>query len=237
MKEKIIENGGEIRTRAEVTKIITGKKLATGVVVNGKETIDCDILVASAHPKKIIKLINPKNFTKAYRTRIMDLEESLTGMSFHIKTSKKVTTHGNYNIHRFYQVEQDNIINGPDDFGGKPRMIWYSIPTKRDPEWNEEGDAIYGLYPISYKEVEKWKDTTFSSRPEDYIEFKERQKEIFLDLLKADMPEISGHIEYADVATPLTYEHYINTVEGSFYGIKHNCGQQPPYGVLTNCKV
>ena len=50
--------GGEVHTRAKVTRILCDDKQATGVEVNGKEALIADIIVSDAHPIRTLELVD-----------------------------------------------------------------------------------------------------------------------------------------------------------------------------------
>ena len=72
---------------------------------------------------------------------------------------------------------------------------------------------------MKFDEVAKWTDTLHGHRGEEYLEFKQRTAEHYLDVLEQSFPGIRNTIEGYETSSPLTYRDYTATENGSMYGI------------------
>ncbi len=82
----------------------------------------------------------------------------------------------------------------------------------RDAEYAPEGCSVLTclLHGPSYGYWKRAKEEG------TYAQLKQAVVESFIDALSEVMPEISGNIAVTDMATPLTYERYCDTFEGSY---------------------
>ena len=72
---------------------------------------------------------------------------------------------------------------------------------------------------MRYEEVKQWQGTVIGHRGEAYQEFKEKRAMQLIEALNQAFPGIKDKIAFYNVSTPLTYEDYTATTEGSMYGI------------------
>ena len=68
-------------------------------------------------------------------------------------------------------------------------------------------------------EVRRWMDTQVGKRGQDYEDFKNRKAELLLNSLESHFPGIRHAIKNIYTSTPLTYQDYTGTQDGSMYGI------------------
>ena len=74
-------------------------------------------------------------------------------------------------------------------------------------------------YYGSYEEDEYERDTFYALGGDDYEEFKRKKAEAVIKALEEEVPGINDQIEQYYVSTPLTYQDYTGTLEGSIYGV------------------
>ena len=72
---------------------------------------------------------------------------------------------------------------------------------------------------MNYADVAKWDGTKIGNRGVDYEEFKRIKAEKLLECLEKDMPGTLSKVENYWTSTPLTYQDYTSTKEGSTYGV------------------
>lgn len=104
----------------------------------------------------------------------------------------------------------------------------YSICwSARDPSWAlRHPDRSTIVMELSHKmeHFRKWADTEEQSRPQDYVDFKEKMKEYLLEKAYEFYPKIKGRVEVAEAYTPLTVRRYGLHPSGEIYGLA-----QTPY--------
>ena len=112
----------------------------------------------------------------------------------------------------------DNI---DDVWGGDPEKcsLWIMMHSIRDPSQAPEGMAtvqLVSLFPYNY--MGYWKRNPDGARGKEYQELKEALADKLITAAEAIIPQLSQHIVYKDIATPLTFERYTLNSEGASHG-------------------
>jgi len=204
--------GGEVRTRSEVTaiRVVDGK--VSGVEVNGSEFLPAEWVVSDMHPAVTVELAGEDAFRKAYRNRILGLENT-TGVftaNICLKPGKVEYLNRNIFIHR----------HGEDpwnpDFSGTGSVMVHFYPEK------ESGTAsrLDLVCPMSCSSLEQWKDLPAKHRGEEYESLKSRKAEECLRLAAERVPGLEDAVDEVFTSTPLTYLSYNRSPEGSAFGVR-----------------
>src|SRR6185312_10337531 len=88
---------------------------------------------------------------------------------------------------------------------------------------------------VGYEAFQRWAHTHFGARPADYAEMKKVLLDKMLDGVERFVPGLKSRVVFADLATPLTNEHYCVATRGNLYGIEKGRMQVGPlsYPVKT----
>jgi all-trans-retinol 13,14-reductase len=90
---------------------------------------------------------------------------------------------------------------------------------------------------MDYSEVKPWKGTQKAMRGDAYESFKEERMQKVLKLLEDKFPGIRSCMQSCYSATPLTYEHYVGSPNGTAYGIEKDFNNPYKTIVLPKTKV
>lgn len=204
--------GCKIRTDARVTRITDDGTKVTGVEVNGIEHIDADIVISDLHPAVTYSLMpDSAAVRRITRNRMNNLRNSFGMFTVNCILKPQTIPYLNSNAY-IYDDEAD---------------LWNYTPSERPHSVLVNyypGDYGYAyrldlLTPMAYSEVERWKDTKFGARPEDYISFKKNKAEALFRLVSEAVPGFADAIDSYYTSTPLTYAHYTGTPQGSAFGV------------------
>ena len=98
------------------------------------------------------------------------------------------------------------------------------------------GDKVHSVVnacEVSFVEnLEEWKESKSGKRPADYSEYKERRVERIRERIISVYGEYRDSYQVLDAATPLTFRDYLNSPDGSAYGVKQKIGQFNLFGRL-----
>ena len=94
---------------------------------------------------------------------------------------------------------------------------------KKDEIWETDKSNAVVISLINYDYFKKWENTKLNKRGEDYDEIKSILTEKILQVLYKYYPQIEGNIDYLNLATPLTFNYYLNSNKGEIYG--SNCSK------------
>ncbi|WP_167149963.1 FAD-dependent oxidoreductase [Actinomyces sp. ZJ308] len=98
---------------------------------------------------------------------------------------------------------------------GRPHDVFVSFPSLKS------GESPHTAELISFcdaKAFRQWADRPRGERGPDYSALKERIGRGMLDLAESAAPGLTEIVDYVEVSTPLTYEHYTAHPAGAFYG-------------------
>jgi all-trans-retinol 13,14-reductase len=218
LAEKIEEENGEVRTKAEVVqfKFGEGKEIISAVLKNGEE-IFADNFISNVHPAVTLDMVPKDKIRKAYRSRIKGLENTYSVFSIYIVLKPETFNNQPYNS---YYFSDDDIWSKDNGESSWPKT--FMMITQSSTKNSTYADGITAISPMDYSLVEEWADSEHKKRPQSYHDFSQKMGDKLLDLLEKKHPGLRDKIKYYEVSTPLSYEHYTNSPRGSLYGIIRN---------------
>jgi len=99
--------------------------------------------------------------------------------------------------------------------------LYISFPSAKDPEFAQRhpGRATIQVLTLApYAWFERWADTRWKRRGEDYDAFKQRLAERLRLELERHVPAVRGKIDYCELSTPLSTRQFANYQSGQIYG-------------------
>ncbi len=99
---------------------------------------------------------------------------------------------------------------------GRASMAYLSFPSLKDPRAKRHTAEI--IAPFSYQSLEAYREEPWRRRGEDYESAKNRITQALLDLMERHHPGFRDLIEYTELGTPLTFEHFTDAPSGAIYG-------------------
>jgi phytoene dehydrogenase-like protein len=99
---------------------------------------------------------------------------------------------------------------------GRAPMAYLSFPSLKDPHAKRHTAEI--IAPLSYRSLETYRAERWRRRGGDYESAKNRITQALLDLIEHHHPGFRDLVEYSELGTPLTFEHFTAAPSGSIYG-------------------
>ena len=228
LAQHIREMGGEVRTRAEVTRLTESGGRLSAVEVNGEERLTAAWVISDVHPAYTLSLIDEtKYIRKIYRNRIVSLENTFGMFTANLRLKPDSLPYRNRNLH-LHDAEVDLWHYVPGEKAPKAMMASYYVPE----DSGCFAPAVDLLTPMSWSEVSPWKDLPAGRRGEAYEQLKLRRAEMCIDRAAAQIPGLRDRIDAVYTSTPLTYHSWLKGSEGSAYGIRKDCNR-PILTLLT----
>ncbi len=103
-----------------------------------------------------------------------------------------------------------------DLLNGQAAMAYLSFPSLKDPRAKRHTAEI--IAPLSYSALEAYRQEPWRRRGVDYESAKNRISLALLELIERHHPGFRDLIEYSELGTPLTFEHFTAAPSGSIYG-------------------
>jgi all-trans-retinol 13,14-reductase len=221
MVRNIKNNGGDLYNYAEVKKINTVDGKAVSVELTDGREFFGSYFISNVHPAITLDLIEPKMEEKLYQKRIKSLKNSTSCFSLHIVFKPNTFPYMNYNIYHF----ETNDIWNAENYSEENWPPAYMACTPASSKSEEFADSMTVLTYMKMEEVKEWENSIHiipnknNLRAEAYEDFKIQKAEKLLVLLNEKFPGIRNKIKSIHTSTPLTYRDYINTPDGSIYGV------------------
>lgn len=216
LSEQILNNQGEIRKAAEVTKIHANGLFVDYVELKNGERFYAKNVISSIHPAVTLSLLdNNTVIRRAFYSRLNSLPNTYGFFTTYLAIRRGSIPYTNKN-HWYYNTDDVwSIEKGQYKGFDLPYAIVISQPNTMD----NYTDVMTILTPMSKPYFKQWVSTKTGKRGADYECFKKMYSHIIIDYICQFIPELRSHIEAVYTATPLTYRDYTGTPDGSAYGI------------------
>lgn len=227
----IEQSGGKIYTNAEVTEIIIREGNAVGVKMADGNEILSDVVISGAGIENTYNYLLPQNISAnlglKQQTNLVRPSASHISLYIGLKhTAKELGLRtANYWIYPDNYDHDQNLRNFLKDPSGPLPVTYISFPSAKDPDFENRYPGrstieIIGFAP--YQWFEKWENTKWKKRGEDYEKFKEEISQRLLAQLYRFEPQVKGKIDTYELSTPLSTRNFANYHHGEIYGIAHS---------------
>lgn len=205
--EEIVECvGGENR---QIERI----KLSNGTDVS------FDSCLLTIHPRSILELLPDDRLSRGFIHRIEGYEPSSGFLACFGVGADKL---GHVRIISFFP---DSDVNALLDDGGAERESALVLLCDQEIVNGESVGTLISLEPCSVKQMEPWQNSRLKKRDTSYYEWKARHAARVKERIATVYPDAAASIEILDAASPLTFRDYLNSPDGSAYGIRQKMGQ------------
>ncbi len=245
----IRRTGSEVKMNASVDKILTEShgrgRRAVGVKLANGEELRARHVISNTDPHKTYGMVREENLSRKLIKRLKKTRYSLTSLILFLAVDMDATTAGLDSGNIWYSEEpdfdkvfinaQDSRLYEKDSF----EALFISVPTLKDPtRYNGKGHTLEVVTFVGYDAFKKFEGTEITSRTKEYEILKQKIIKMFFTTLEKIIPDISNHVVFSDLGTPLTNSHFINSTDGCAYGTEKNYSQIGPmaYRVRTEIK-
>ncbi len=218
-KQVIEENGGTVRIKAKVSKILCEDRRVHQVQLENGEMIKADKFISNIDPFLTMQMVEGGNIRKAYSNRLMNLKHTTSCFSVYIVLKPNTVKYQNSNYYYYKQDDVWALDYYSEDLWPQGYMM-YSNQSKMQPEYAE---SLILLSPMDYDEMKPWENTTIEKRGASYKQMKAEKSEKLIALLKHKYPQIEDSIQKVYSSSPLTYRDYTGVRKGAMYGVLKDC--------------
>ena len=224
----IRQAGGDVRVNHEVTRILVENGRATGVEVQIKkgkdgETVrfEAPLIVSNAGAATTFRKLLPANASFPFMTQLdalMQSAHSAATLYLGFKRDPRELGFRGENHWMFDTLDHDQaLIRSADLLHGNAHAAYLSFPSLKDPRATRHTAEI--IAPLSYQAVAQFRDLPWHRRGPEYDQIKQNIAKGMLDLAEQHHPGLTDLIEFQEVSTPLSIEHFTGHPLGGFYGI------------------
>ncbi|MFN8278001.1 MAG: NAD(P)/FAD-dependent oxidoreductase [Chitinophagales bacterium] len=221
--------GNDVFYYADVKKVLVENQEVQGVVVNqrGNEyTIKSRYVIAACDLEILYRQLLPQQpGTNALLDKLQQAELYDSSLTIHVALNKPAADLG-FNEEMIFITRQD--VAYEDQTGGDPEKSELLVlsPSFRDPTMAPEGKGAITIFmPALWEHHQCWKTEVDERgnriRGAAYNEFKEKVAQILVKRVGAKLGiDLAAHIEFYEVATPITHWRYSGNKWGSMMGTR-----------------
>ena len=227
---KIQASGGEVFTYAMVDAITLNGDRVTGVEMSDGNHIECPVVISTAGIDNTFTRLLPRPaVSKAgYDVQLKNVKPSMAHLGVYIGLKETAEQLGLPKTN-FWIYPDNDFDKAVDGFMDNPEapfpVVYISFPSAKDPDYSirRPGTATIEIVaPAPFEWFEKWQDTTWGKRGDDYDEFKAALGERLMQYLYEKLPQLVGKVDYYEVSTPLSTDHFCAYQKGELYGLDHD---------------
>jgi all-trans-retinol 13,14-reductase len=222
LHKRLMALGGKLVTGHAVRRIDIGNGHAQGVTLDNGEPISATNVIAAVHPKIVLDLLAPEDVKPSYRRRITGLKDTDGMLSVHAL----VPRNGHHPIpHNIFAIKTK-----PD--GAVDDLIYLQLRECERPEY-----LLLSLLTSGHDALWRpWQHTRSGQRGEDYKRLKQTIARQLIQQVEPITGAFNG-LELLDVYTPLSIRDWVNSPDGSAYGVMRSSRQLLSAAVLNRTAI
>lgn len=232
-RKQIIDHGGRVVTRAEVSRVECNNSRATAVITTDGVCYQADYVISAIHPSRLAPMVDSGLLRPAYVKRLSSLTNTVSAFTAYLTFRPGAMPYMNSNVFGYNVADPWSALDYTSmDW---PRG-WLYMHHHIDVT---DGFARSGqiITYMKYADVAQWVDTRLGHRPDDYKEFKQMMAERLIKAVDSEMPGLANSIMSIETSTPLTYRDYNGTPEGSMYGVAKDLSLGPANRVSHRTRI
>jgi all-trans-retinol 13,14-reductase len=232
VKKIVEEHGGRFLLNREVTEVLVEGGKAVGVKVrkvNAKQEDSVEeyyaptIISNAGAVTTYLKLIPPQ-VSIPFRDSLQRFVEQYppaTNITLYLGLKddpRKLGFQGeNHWIYEQFNHDEIYAKRGESVREAKPIQAYLSFPSLKDPKAKAHTAEI--ITWTDYDVFTQWREQPWRHRSDDYQALKQRLTEALIDLVNHHYPGFKDLVEYKELSTPITNEHFTGHHKGGVYGI------------------
>lgn len=221
--EKLREYDVDIRCGTYITELADiNSSTVNRFVLNTGEEVSAGSCIFTIHPLEILKVLPEKHYSRAFADRVTAFESSAGFFSvFATLKAESVDIDPNASIVSLFPDADINNLLDPA-YTGTPALVLINSPGQAG---KGTGRGVCILEPSFARHVAAWKDSRLGSRPQGYLDYKSARVDAIREHVCNVLPGLGGNLEFSDAGSMLTFKDYLNSPDGSAYGVKQKLRQ------------
>ena len=226
--KKVADGGGWTRICADVSQIILKKGKAIGVEMADGEKIYAPKIISATGVLSTITRLLPE---EAQEQKWVESIKSSTRpapahLCLHLGFKGDIRKAGCSPANKWFwntwEMDTREWNFDPENIGEAP-LLYCSFPSLKDPTHDpgeEERHTGEVVTFVPWELFERWKDTDWRKRGEDYDDLKKRLEDAILEQFLQHIPALREMIDYVELSTPLSTDYFNRSMKASIYGIE-----------------
>ncbi|TGN00288.1 phytoene desaturase family protein [Leptospira dzoumogneensis] len=225
------ENGGAVLSSVEAKEILIKDGKVVGVKAKAlrgeghERDFFAPVVISCAGAYPTYTKLIPDSYPISFRKDLKDFynrERMTTSICLYLGLSESPAKFGfsgeNYWI--FASPDHDKNFSERNDWLSESDEIpnlYLSFPSLKNPEAKSHTMDVITF--TDYSNFAEWKDEPWKKRGEEYKDFKEKIINRILTTLESRFPGLTKLVEFAELSTPITNEHFTSHPDGAIYGL------------------
>jgi all-trans-retinol 13,14-reductase len=224
---KVAKAGGWTLVRADVDEILIEKNSAYGVRLKDGTEHHAKRIVSAAGIMSTANRLLPESSKGAWCEEVEALNPAPAHLCLYLGFKGDIREAGAGPANKwFYDVWDTEAGLWEIEPGQKPGhcpVLYTSFPSLKDPhhdggpEQHNTGEIVTF---VPYDIFTRWLDQPWRNRDEAYQEFKAQLTKQLLKQFFTHLPELEPMLDFVELGTPITTEHFVRPMKGSIYGIE-----------------
>ncbi len=217
--------GGWTRIMADVSGILVENNRACGVRMKDGEELRAPLIISAAGAHTTVGLLPEPHRSSAWAGTLRALTPAPAHVCLYLgfkgDIRKASATGANQWFYEVWDSEDDAWKVTETGELPKAPVLYVSFPSVKDP-LHTPSDRHTGecVTFVPWEVFEKWRDKRWRRRGDDYESFKQRMTQTMLKQLFEHMPGLEPMLDYAELSTPVTTDHFVRPSRGSIYGLE-----------------
>lgn len=223
----IAQEGGVVITQRRVTEILLKSGVAVGVRAQNTakpaadpETYYAPMVVSDAGAFNTYMKLIPREYPLPERQQIQSFPKGMSMVTAYLGLKESPQQLGFQGENHWIYTTYDHDAIGQDSCntsGCLPKFCYLSFPSLKDPL--AKGHTAEIIAHVDYDAFSQWREKSWRRRGQDYSELKSQITQSLIQLVERHYPGFEDLIEYTELSTPLTVEHFDGSDRGAIYGI------------------
>jgi all-trans-retinol 13,14-reductase len=209
--------GGQVRTGADVQRIVVDGGRAVGVDVGGMVERAGHVISAMGAGNTVARL--PADIAAPWQATLRSLHAGMGAVSMYLGFDGDIAAAGasgaNWWIYESTDITRVWEHPADEDAPG----LFVSFPSLKDPQCPGKPTAEL-VVPCGGDAFAQWMKLPDGPREEDYRAFKAWVEDRLLSQFKRHFPALAPLLRFHELSTPLTQRHYVRSPGGAMYGIE-----------------
>jgi len=242
MLKELRRNGGTIRLRTRVRRILVEGGRAAGVELESGEVLRAPHVISNADPATTFGKLLTAGDGARERKQSGRMEYSVSSLSVFCAVDMDLRglgyDSGNYWYYRHTDLDaiyRRTASELPEVVDG----MFLAITTLKDPgQQRVRGQHSLEMFTfVPYAPFAEWEGTSVEARPRAYEALKRSIANKLLATAEEILPGLRRHLRFLAIGTPLTNDHYCETRRGAIYGTAKTPLQMGPFSFGTTCSL
>lgn len=210
--------GGKVKVKSCVTKLMIKDKTVTGVLLDNDEALFSKKVIFTGHPSLLLDICPHELFRPVFRKRLNQSNTpGIFGLALKWEKYRCPVEKNDVYLYDSWDVNEqygrDNVC-GDDPLG----MVYLSSLPNTDK--SDQHFSVTALTGISATETAVIKTYYKDTKNDKYKTIKSKMTQKILDHIQQVYPDSPDAIEVVDAYSPVTFQRYTLTKNGTAYGIK-----------------